>query len=275
MKIMKMILLILLIIIVIFAILLFTSSNVASTDKLDKDFLVEKIVFQSDLDIYSENSIKFSEEEVNGLISPRLKDRLNSSKDSSLKFDKLYLDLKQNSIKVKGDFKNLPFVINMELETKLEKEKIIFISKKFKIGNLHLPQFLLNKLGLSNIDDSLYIDTVDFDEITITDIEIYDKNIKIDYKTNNEKIIETYINDNQQEFIKIIVNLLEKNRESRSLANSIVKSILLTSSDKDIPKTLVEDLKKDFINLDNKTKTELIFTMIKYNIDYILNIIQK
>ncbi|MBS4537271.1 hypothetical protein GOQ27_02295 [Clostridium sp. D2Q-11] len=275
MKILKLSLLLILIVIIVMGILLFTSNKVDSTDKLDKEFLVDKLVLQSQLDIYSENSIKFSEKEVNGLISPRLKTRLNSRNDSSsTKFEEIYLNLNKDYIYVQADLDNLPFVLNMKIDTTLKEDKISFTSQELRIGKLPIPQFLLDRFGLNNINDSLYIDTSEFNEITITNIELYENNLEIDYKTNNDQIVEKYIQKDQQKFIKTILTKLEKSEESRSLANNIVKAVLLTSADREISQGLIDNLKEDFINLDSQTKTELVFTMIKYNINYILNLVQ-
>ncbi|MBS4534313.1 hypothetical protein GOQ29_01630 [Clostridium sp. D2Q-14] len=268
-------LLVFFIVIIITSILLFSNDEINTAKKLDKDYLIDKLILQSELDIYSESNIELTEEEFNGLVIPKLMNKLNS-KDIffNMKFENLYLYLNQDNIKLKGKLKNIPSTITMDITTIIKEDKIYFDLNNVKIGKLPIPKLILNPLGLSKSEKNLYIDNSNFNEIDIVDININDNNLKIIYKINNDKAIEKYIDTDQKEFINDIVILLEDTEESRSLANNIIKAILLTNYNREIPIELINTLKNDFTTLDNKTKTDLIFTIIKYNVEYILNILR-
>lgn len=271
----KILLIVFFVVIIVISVLLFSNNEINSAEKLDKDYLMDKVIFQSKLDIYSENTIELTEKEFNGLVTSRLKERLNSEDISSrLHFEKLYLNLNKDYIYMEGNLKSLPTVITMDINTLLEEDKINFDIDNFSIGKLPVPKQIIKPLRLSKLEEYLYIDTSYFDEIDITNIDLNDNSIKINYKTNNDKIIERYIDRDQEEFVRSIVTLLANTEESRSLANNIVKAVLLTSSEKELPEKLLSNLKNNFINLDNKTKTNLIFTVIKHNVGYMLNILR-
>lgn len=276
MKFIKFFLFVLLILIIIIGVLAFSSEKIESTKKLDKEFLIDRIVFKSNLDIYDKNNVSFTEQEINGLLSKRLEERLNSDiKNNNKKIKNIYFNLKNDIIVSKISFKNSPFIVTMNLNINLSNDKIKFKTSGFEIGKLPLPDFLLNNFGLKDINNSLYVNTNELEEINISNINLNEENIEISYKTNNDKIIEKYVPKNQKEFIKEIESLLEKNETSKKLANNIVRAALLYGTDREIPQNLVDDLENNFIDLDNKTKANLVFTMLKYNIDYFVDILLK
>ncbi|WP_130806430.1 hypothetical protein [Senegalia massiliensis] len=275
MKYLKWFLFILLILIILIITLIFSNEEIISSDKLNKEFLIDRVVFQSNLDIYDKNTVNFNEKEVNGLLAKRLVEKLNSSISNDKEIKNIYLHLKTEKIVAKTSFKNLPFIITMDFGVNLQNDKINFKASNFKIGKLPLPKLLLNSLGLKDINDSLYINTDDLKEIDILNINLNEKNIEITYKTNNNEIIEKYIPSNQKKFIKEMESILEENEISKKLANDIIRAALLYGSDKEIPQYLINDLKNNFIDLDNKTKGNLVFITLKYNIDYFIEILLK
>ncbi|MGO1371516.1 MAG: hypothetical protein ACTHVE_06630 [Senegalia sp. (in: firmicutes)] len=277
MKFLKLLLLIILISIIVIGVLAFSGENIESTKKLDEEFLIDRVVFKSNLDIYNKNTVSFTEEEVNGLLAKRLVDRLNSNMEKNKEIKNVYLNLKDGKIVTKASFKNSPFILIMDLNISLDLDRntLNFKVADFKIGKLPLPNSLLNSFGLKDINDSLYLNINKLEEIDILDINLNEENIEISYKTNNDKIIEKYVPKNQKEFIKEIESLLEKSETSKKLANNIVRAALLYGTETEMPGSLIDDLENNFISLDNKTKANLVFTMLKYNIDYFVDILLK
>ncbi|MGO1367761.1 hypothetical protein [Senegalia sp. (in: firmicutes)] len=277
MKFLKLLLLIILISIIVIGVLAFSGENIESTKKLDEEFLIDRVVFKSNLDIYNKNTVSFTEEEVNGLLAKRLVDRLNSNMEKNKEIKNVYLNLKDGKIVTKASFKNSPFILIMDLNISLDLDRntLNFKVADFKIGKLPLPNSLLNSFGLKDINDSLYLNINKLEEIDILDINLNEENIEISYKTNNDKIIEKYVPKNQKEFIKEIESLLEKSETSKKLANNIVRAALLYGTETEMPGSLIDDLENNFIDLDNKTKANLVFTMLKYNIDYFVDILLK
>lgn len=275
MKYLKWFLFILLILIIFIIILAFSNEEIISSDKLDREFLIDRVVFQSNLDIYDKNTVNFNEKEVNGLLSKRLVEKLNSSISNDPEIQNIYLHLKNEKIVAKTSFKSLPVVITMDLSINLQNDKINFKASNFKISKLPLPKFLFNSLGLKDINNSLYINTNDLTEIDILNINLNKENIEISYKTNNDEIIEKYIPSDQKKFIKEMESILEENEVSKKLANNIIRVALLYGNNKEIPQNLINDLKNNFIDLDNKIKANLVFITLQYNIDYFIEILLK
>ncbi|NBI05845.1 hypothetical protein [Senegalia massiliensis] len=275
MKYLKWFLFILLILIIFIIILAFSNEEIISSDKLDREFLIDRVVFQSNLDIYDKNTVNFNEKEVNGLLAKRLVEKLNSSISNDPEIQNIYLHLKNEKIVAKTSFKSLPVVITMDLSINLQNDKINFKASNFKIGKLPLPKFLFNSLGLKDINNSLYINTNDLTEIDILNINLNKENIEISYKTNNDEIIEKYIPSDQKKFIKEMESILEENEVSKKLANNIIRVALLYGNNKEIPQNLINDLKNNFIDLDNKIKANLVFITLQYNIDYFIEILLK
>lgn len=241
-----------------------------------KDLKPENILLKSKIDLYNESILTFKEDDLNIILDNNLnkKDILNNF-PTYITFKGANIYLKEKDVQLNSyiNLKFLPLELILSGEP-LVKEGILGIKiNSIHLGKIPLPIKALNLLKFDIDNNTFYLEDFGLSNIgTINDIVINDNKLDIYLKFHRDELIDTYTKDDRG--LKEIINLLETDNNSQKLGNDIFKMILFKEFGGDIPQELKFEILNDFKSLDRKTQESLLLNLLKYNLDYILQLIK-
>ena len=271
----KFIVLVIIFILICLVLYLIKPSNVSTADK--EYNLVKKILIESDPDLFGENNLTITDNELNRLIAKDVSIKLQNKLPQGILLKGLSIDLTDTNIIVNTSMKGLfiRFGLNLTLQPVKINGKLVLKIIKIHLGRTNLPLIVLKisktfQNNLYNINDnfkSIHL-------IHISDLYCFKNKLNITYTFNRDAIIKTYIVPEYREAIQSIMKVLNRNQDSRSFSNDLLKAFITISRKEDISKNFTRKIKKDFNRLDFNTKKDLFFLLMEYNIQVIKNLLE-
>ncbi|MTI71650.1 MAG: hypothetical protein FH751_15490 [Firmicutes bacterium] len=157
-----------------------------------KDISITEKLLTSDIKVFGKSTISFTEEEVNYLLVPIInKEITNSELPSFIKYNNLYIYLKDNKALIKTDISLYKLPVGLNIYTKVFfKNNIVYLDiTNVYLGKIPISLSLLRKLGLKGSDLTYNLNIKELDKITIKDISITENYLNISFIVNKNGII--------------------------------------------------------------------------------------
>ncbi|WMJ88219.1 hypothetical protein [Anaerocolumna sp. MB42-C2] len=271
----KFIVLVIIVILISLVLYLIKPSNVSTADK--EYNLVKKILIESEPDLFGVNNLTITENELNRLIAKDVSLKLQNKLPQGFLLKGLSIDLTDNNIIVKTSMKGyvICFGLNLTLQTVKINDKLVLKVIKIHLGRINLPLIILKTSKF--FQNNLYYINDNFkfiDLINISDLYCFKNKLNITYTFNRNAIINTYIAPEYREAVQRIMKVLNRNQDSRSFSNDLLKAFITISMREDLSKNFTRKIKKDFNRLDFNTKKDLFFLLVEYNIQVIKKLLE-
>ncbi|KPU26631.1 hypothetical protein TR13x_09055 [Caloranaerobacter sp. TR13] len=246
--------------------------SIKTFNETDPNLFITNLINNSRINIFGENEILIEETDLNSVLVPQITKQINIQElPSFVEFNGFFFDVQPNSIMLKSSLKIgfLPIGVNANVSPIINDDTIGVKLNGIYLGKLPLPLSLIEKISNSEIEDVYYIDNSKefLNYIKIKELLINENKIFIDFVTNNNAIIDKFIDNEHKETFKNILSLLGKTKEGKKFANDIVKALLIKNFEGEFPQEMKNVIAEDFKSIDKATKSKLIYILLKNNFD--------
>lgn len=259
-------------ILIAISLVLIRPDSIKTFNETDPNLFIIDLINNSKINIFGENKILLEEVELNSFLIPQITKQINTQElPSFVEFNGFYFDLQPNSIMLKSSFKIgfLPIGVNVNVSPIINDNAIGAKLNGLYLGKLPLPLSLIEKISNSEIQDVYYIDNSKkfLNYVKVKKLSIDENKIIIDFVTNNNSIIDKFIDSEHKETFKNILSLLGETKEGKKFANDIVRALFIKNFQGEFPQEMKNIIAEDFKSIDKATKSKLIYILLKNNLD--------
>lgn len=254
------------------SLVLIRPDSIMTFNETDPNLFIIDLINNSKINIFGENEILLQEYELNSVLVPQITKQINTQElPSFVEFNGFFFDLKPDSIMLKSSLKInfLPIGVNANISPIINDDEIGAKINGLYLGKLPIPLSLIEKISNSEIQDVYYIDNNKefLNYIKIKELSINENKISINFVTNNNSIIDNFVDSKYKETIKDILSILGNTKEGKKLANDIVRALLIKNFQGEFPQDMKNKIAEDFKSIDKATKSKLIYIFLKNNVN--------
>jgi len=272
------ILLLLLTLLYLLYIVLLKPTDNEAREKANYNYSIKDILIDENFDIFNENMVFVKEGSLNVIAAPQVTKTLNEITNSSLiRFTSSYISLDDSIMEMRFNLNLsiLPLEVRLQTLPVIANNRLAIEIKKLYLGKIPLSSKFINLFGLRTKNNIYYFNSnlVPLNGLLITSIVVYDSQLMISYRTENDILIDSYILPKYRKPIKEMLLILNRDKKGPLFATSLIKGLMLQNIDGDIPDYIMSEIKNNFSHLDKSTKGNLIFMLLKYGFLEILELL--